>query len=83
MSSRAASDDPDPWDFLPLTRDAFDVLVSLAEGDIWIDEREIECPKHGSTFSLVDGEPQSLPATQPVPVYDVRIDGDDVIVSVQ
>ena len=24
------------------------------------------------------GEPQTLPATQPVPVYDVRVDGDDV-----
>ena len=54
---------------------------SLAEGDVWEDEREIECPRHGSTFSLVDGSPQSLPATKPVPVYDVRIDGTDVIVS--
>lgn len=33
MTSRASRQDPDPWDFLPLTRDAFDVLVSLAEGD--------------------------------------------------
>ena len=33
MTSRAFRDDPAPWDFLPLTRDAFDVLVSLAEGD--------------------------------------------------
>jgi 3-phenylpropionate/trans-cinnamate dioxygenase ferredoxin component len=51
---------------------------SLSEGDVWPDEREIECPKHGSTFSLVTGEPQTLPATTPVPVYDVVIDGDDV-----
>lgn len=56
---------------------------SLAEGDVWEDEREIECPRHGSTFSLVDGEAQSLPATKPVPVYAVRIDGTDVIVSTQ
>ena len=27
------------------------------------------------------GEPQSLPATKPVPVYAVRIEGDDVIVT--
>ena len=54
---------------------------SLSEGDVWEDEREIECPAHGSTFSLVTGEPQTLPATRPVPVYDVRVDGDDVIVS--
>jgi 3-phenylpropionate/trans-cinnamate dioxygenase ferredoxin component len=54
---------------------------SLSEGEVWEDEREIECPKHGSTFSLVTGEPQTLPATRPVPVYTVRVEGDDVIVS--
>ena len=52
--------------------------VSLSEGEVLADEREIECWKHGSTFSLVTGEPQTLPATQPVPVYDVRVeDGRD------
>ena len=49
---------------------------SLSEGEVYTDEREVECWKHGSTFSLETGEPQSLPATQPVPVYDVRV-GDD------
>ena len=28
---------------------------SLSEGDVWEDECEIECPKHGSTFSLATG----------------------------
>jgi 3-phenylpropionate/trans-cinnamate dioxygenase ferredoxin subunit len=55
---------------------------SLSEGEVWADEREIECPKHGSTFSLETGDPQTLPATQPVPVYTVRVDGDDVYVEV-
>jgi 3-phenylpropionate/trans-cinnamate dioxygenase ferredoxin component len=55
---------------------------SLAEGEIWSDEKEIECWKHGSTFSLLTGEPQSLPATLPVPVYTVRVEGDDVFVDV-
>jgi 3-phenylpropionate/trans-cinnamate dioxygenase ferredoxin component len=54
-----------------------------ADYSLWEEEREIECPAHGSTFSLVTGEPQSLPATRPVRVYDVRVDGDGVIVSVQ
>ncbi len=49
---------------------------------MWIYGCEIECPKHGSTFSLTTGEPQTLPATQPVPVYAVRVDGDDVLVTV-
>ena len=55
---------------------------SLSEGDVWTDECEIECPKHGSTFSLTTGEPQTLPATRPVPVFETRIDGDDVMVEV-
>ena len=53
---------------------------SLAEGELYAEDREIECWKHGSTFSLETGEPQSLPATRPVPVYEVVRDGDDVAV---
>jgi 3-phenylpropionate/trans-cinnamate dioxygenase ferredoxin component len=56
--------------------------VSLSEGDIDTQERSIECWKHGSAFSLLDGSPQSLPATRPVPVYQVVVDGDDVVVTV-
>lgn len=56
---------------------------SLADGEVYPDSREIECWKHGSTFSLVDGKPQSLPATRPVPTYDVRRDGDDVSVVIR
>jgi len=54
--------------------------VSLSEGEVWCDDRELECWKHGSTFSLVTGEPQTLPATQPVPVYEIAVEGDDVMV---
>ncbi len=46
------------------------------------DSLEIECWKHGSCFSLVSGDPNSLPATRPEPVYEVRVDGDDVLVDV-
>ena len=47
--------------------------VSLSEGEVWCDSKEIECWKHGSLFSLETGEPQTLPATQPVPVYVARV----------
>ena len=53
---------------------------SLSEGEVYAEEREIECWKHGSTFSLETGEPQTLPATKPVPVYQIEVDGDDVMV---
>ena len=55
---------------------------SLSEGEVLTDECEIECWKHGSTFSLTTGEPQSLPAVKPVPVYEVLREGDDVLVKV-
>ncbi len=54
---------------------------SLADGDVFDEELEIECWKHGSTFSLTTGDPQSLPATKPVPVFDVSVRGDDVVVT--
>jgi 3-phenylpropionate/trans-cinnamate dioxygenase ferredoxin subunit len=53
---------------------------SLSEGEVWAEEREIECWKHGSTFSLETGEPRSLPATQPVPVYEVVVKDGEVVV---
>jgi 3-phenylpropionate/trans-cinnamate dioxygenase ferredoxin subunit len=55
--------------------------VRLSEGEVDPDECSVECWKHGSAFSLTDGEPQSLPATRPVPVYQVEVDGDEVVVS--
>ena len=44
------------------------------------DECSLECWKHGSLFSLESGEALTLPATRPVPIYVVRVDGDDVFV---
>jgi 3-phenylpropionate/trans-cinnamate dioxygenase ferredoxin subunit len=56
--------------------------VSLSEGEVLVDEMEIECWKHGSTFSLVDGEPQCLPAVRPVPVYRARVEDGAVLIEV-
>ena len=38
---------------------------------------------HGSTFSLITGEPQTLPATQPVPVYVARVLDGDVVIDIE
>lgn len=56
---------------------------SLSEGEIHASDKTIECWKHGSEFSLVTGEAETLPATRPVPVYEVVVDGDDVLVVVE
>ena len=54
--------------------------VSLSEGEV--DGCTIECWLHGSTFDLRTGAPLALPATRPVPVYPVTVDGDRVLVDV-
>jgi 3-phenylpropionate/trans-cinnamate dioxygenase ferredoxin subunit len=54
--------------------------VSLAEGEVDARERVVECWLHGSAFSLETGEALSLPAVRPVPVYQARIEGDDIVV---
>jgi 3-phenylpropionate/trans-cinnamate dioxygenase ferredoxin subunit len=55
---------------------------SLSEGEVDTDTRDIECWKHGSSFSLETGVPDALPATRPVPVYDVRVQDGAVLVTV-
>lgn len=52
--------------------------VALSEGDV--EDGTIECWLHGSRFDLRSGRPTGLPATIAVPVYPVRIEGDDVYV---
>ena len=54
--------------------------VSLSEGEV--EDCTIECWLHGSRFDLRTGEPTGLPATVPVGVYAVTIEGDDVLVDV-
>jgi len=56
--------------------------VPLAEGEIDVDTCHIECWKHGSSFSLLTGSPDSLPATRPVAVYAARVDAGNVVVTV-
>ncbi|MFF6991628.1 Rieske 2Fe-2S domain-containing protein [Streptomyces sp. NPDC010273] len=55
--------------------------VSLSEGEV--EDCQIECWLHGSAFDLRTGKPSGLPATRPVPVYPVKIEGGSVLVDVR
>ena len=57
-------------------------LAFLHEGEVDTEEETIECPKHGSTFDLNTGRALVLPATRPVPVYPLKVDGDDILIEV-
>jgi 3-phenylpropionate/trans-cinnamate dioxygenase ferredoxin subunit len=52
------------------------------EGELDVDDQTVECPKHGSTFDLNTGRPRTLPATMPIEIFAVKIEGDDVMIEV-
>jgi 3-phenylpropionate/trans-cinnamate dioxygenase ferredoxin subunit len=54
--------------------------IPLSEGDV--EGCEIECWLHGSRFDLRTGKPSGPPATEPVAVYPVKVEGEDVLVDV-
>ena len=54
--------------------------IALSEGEVEGDQ--IECWLHGSRFDLRTGKPTNLPATEPVAIYPVRVEGGDVLVDV-
>ena len=53
--------------------------VALSEGEIY--DHTLECWLHGSCFDLRTGKPTNPPATQAVPTYQVKIEDDEVYVS--
>ncbi len=52
--------------------------VPLSDGDV--EDCTIECFLHGSRFDLRTGKPTGMPAITPVPIYPVKVDGDDVLI---
>ena len=54
----------------------------LHEGEVDIEDRWIECPRHGSVFDLDTGDPLNLPATMPVPSYKLKIEDDEIKVEI-
>jgi 3-phenylpropionate/trans-cinnamate dioxygenase ferredoxin subunit len=48
----------------------------VAEGEL--EGLEIVCPRHGARFDMETGEALTLPAVVDIPVYPVRVVGDDI-----
>jgi 3-phenylpropionate/trans-cinnamate dioxygenase ferredoxin subunit len=57
--------------------------VALSDGEVLCDTIEIECIRHASSFSLETGKPNTLPATQPVPVYVATVENGDVFIELK
>jgi 3-phenylpropionate/trans-cinnamate dioxygenase ferredoxin subunit len=50
----------------------------LVEGRL--DDEWIICPRHGARFNVKTGQ-QTMPAFAPVPLYEVKIEGDDILIA--
>ena len=48
-----------------------------------IEDGRIECAWHGARFDPASGRAVALPAIRPVKTFDVRVDGDDVLVDLR
>ena len=51
--------------------------ASLSEGDL--NGEEVECPLHGSAFNVITGEAITPPADASVRVFELRIEGQDIL----
>ena len=54
--------------------------ASLADG--YVEGDSIECPLHGGCFSIKTGKALTPPVTEDLKVYEVKIDGEDILVGV-
>jgi nitrite reductase/ring-hydroxylating ferredoxin subunit len=63
-------------EFLATTDICSHEYVLLHDG--WLEGETIECPQHGSKFDMRTGEVLNPPATQPISVYEVKVNGSDV-----
>lgn len=52
----------------------------LVDGEL--DGDCIICPRHGARFNIKNGK-QTMPAFSPVPLFDVKIKGDDIFIAPQ
>jgi MocE subfamily Rieske [2Fe-2S] domain protein len=52
----------------------------LSEG--FCEGTEIECPLHGSIFDVRTGEVKSLPATEDIKTYPVKVEDGEVLVGI-
>lgn len=51
----------------------------LADGELI--GNEIECPRHGARFDVRTGAVTRMPACEPVETYPVKVEGDQIFVS--
>ncbi|HEX3534287.1 MAG TPA: Rieske 2Fe-2S domain-containing protein [Gemmatimonadaceae bacterium] len=52
---------------------------SMSQGDL-LEDGTLQCAWHGARYDCRTGEVRQVPATSPLPVFQVRLDGDRILV---
>ena len=52
---------------------------SMSLGDL-LDDGTLQCAWHGARYDCRSGEVKQVPATAPLPVFQVRLEGDTILV---
>ncbi|MEX2629569.1 MAG: non-heme iron oxygenase ferredoxin subunit [Tistlia sp.] len=55
-------------------------FACLHEG--YLDGHTIECPLHQGVFDIRTGEPLEGPVDEPLPIFPVRTEGDDILIDI-
>ncbi len=58
------------------THEHFPLSEGQLDGDV------LTCSLHGARFDVETGEVLGLPADEPVKIYQVRVEGEDILVAV-
>ena len=53
---------------------------TLSDGEL--DGQQLECPRHGARFDLCSGKALTMPATEDNAMHHVKIEGDEILVSI-
>ncbi|VCU68617.1 Naphthalene 1,2-dioxygenase system ferredoxin subunit [Pigmentiphaga humi] len=51
--------------------------------DGYVEDGCVECPLHQAQFDLRTGEAKCAPATQPIRVYPIKVEEDDIYVAIE
>jgi 3-phenylpropionate/trans-cinnamate dioxygenase ferredoxin subunit len=52
---------------------------SMSQGDL-LEDGTLQCAWHGARYNCRTGEVKQVPATSPLPVFQVRLEGDTILV---
>lgn len=52
---------------------------SMSQGDL-LEDGTLQCAWHGARYNCRTGEVKQVPATSPLPVFQIRLEGDTILV---